>query len=278
MINDKLLAPTNVFVYLKQARHSNLKKLPDFPTNSIKNKESLNCEVYTNLDMSSNRLYCLNMTINLNSEIERLFPDRDLVNKIRKSDYFHLNIYAAILNNDYQIFSNNSYQLKSNYAQVNLLDKINVEKILINNWNQPILFCNLYEIESLKLEFSLKKSSTDSDSSFESNKIEVFTIEVKVFNSCSRKDTSKASQYTFNQAYLPSTYENSRQNENRLGNESQTSLKVHVILPILLSFFFVTFIILIAIFFRRFRFHNCKDNYSCEKHISEYFSLNFFFI
>lgn len=274
MINDKLLASTNVFVYLKQARHSNLKKLPEFPTNSIKNKESLSCEVYTNLDMSSNRLYCLNMTINLNSEIERLFPDRDLVNKIRKSDYFHLNIYASILNNDYQIFSNNSYQSKSNYAQVNLLDKINVEKILINNWNQPILFCNLYEIERLNLEFSLKKSSTDSDSSFESNKIEVFTIEVKVFNSCSRKDTSKASQYTFNQVYLPSTYENSRQNENRLGNESQTNLKVHVILPILLSFFFVTFIILIAIFFRRFRFHNCKDHYSCEKHISEHFIFN----
>ncbi len=202
------------------------------------------------------------MTLNLNDEFALLYPNQDIKNKLRLLNDFQFRIYASVIdNNNFQLIPNGMQTNKNllanpNYILLNMYDHSNVKNLILNDIEMPIHYCGMYEIDSLKLEINIKSDSNseqafqiDSYNMYENDRVEIFTIDLNLSSVCARKKTSilESLQYFSNQPVLAEST-----NTKQLSDvNSSQSLKVHVLLPIILSVFIVTFFILIAIFFRR---------------------------
>ena len=101
----------------------------------------------------------------------------------------------------------------------------------------------MFEIESIKLEINFKPVSfsnyeeeDNNNNNDETNSLDMFTIEIKLSNHCFKRE-------------INTDLKEAQKLENYQHNS--TNFKVHVILPVLLSFFLVSTLIVIALFIRR---------------------------
>ena len=284
------LATSAVYLHLDQriySTNSNTNTGEFSATSRATTTERVSCKTFYKNDYSTHNQHskslCLNMSVNLNAEFKQYYPSQSLRSRIKTTNGFNFRVYASVINSDFQLIPSNMHTnaknglLKPNYIQLNMLESASVENLIANEAPLPVYFCNLLEMESLKLEFTFK-SNRNANQKYDTNKMELFTIDYKLANVCTQKKaivSDNTLQYFSNQPVLAAVTDDTTNNAKRRFDQtydvnSTPSLKVHVILPIILSFFFVTFFILVAIFFRRLRFTNCNDrNYTCEKHLSK---------
>jgi hypothetical protein len=247
---------------------------------------------------------CLNISVNLAAELNSLFTRQDLINKIKTTHIFQTRVYAILANNDYQLLPlSSNYHLNTNlnnqneiFVKLNPINSIDIKNFILNGSHYPILACNLNEADKLKIEFSFRNKFDTSASSSATNNgqindwrlFDIYTIEVKLNEVCNFAKEPAAdglNNYPLDLLTLMSLSNNPNPlslgaNSGSMKNDNQNSLKFNVFLPVLLSFIFVLFFILTAVFIRRYRINGCvnKDRkYACEKHLSK-FKLNNFLI
>ena len=250
--NDKELISSSVFLYLDQNAYANADEYVPLTR--------LPCKTFSKTELHSNqhsKLFCFNMTLDLNEEFKTFYPSHNLKNKINLMSDFQFRVYASVASSDFLLIPSgvqtNKNLLKQNYLLLNIVENLSVKNLILDDMTLPMHYCNLLEIESLRLEFSFKSNinadHTNNYQMYDSNNVEIFTIDVDISRVCARKKASLLEnlQYFSNQPVLAEAT-NTKQIDD---NNSTQSMKVHVVLPIILSFFFVTFFILIAVFFRR---------------------------
>ncbi len=176
--------------------------------------------------------------------------------------------------------------------QLSLLDSIYLKNFIWNNLSLPLVICNLVEIDTIKLEFIVKSLiSTRSGQHKQinqvveqnvSDKLDIFIVAINIGDVCVKRNEpiTKESQYMYNQ--IKDSGQKQTEPNDSVSSDSG-SFKVHVVLPIVLSFFFVTLLIVVAIFLRKLQITNfnkspsCKEkasasSYSCEKHLGKVFT------
>ena len=258
--NEQELTSSAIYIYLDQRVYTSSNDLSPLRHN---NNMRISCKTFFKAESITNqhtKPFCLNMTVNLNDEFKLFYPNQNLKNKIKFLSDFKFRVYASVINNDFQLIPNgmqtNKNILVSNYVLLNAFDHSHIKNLILNDFEIPLHYCHLLEIDSLKLEISFK-SNLNAEKNFQienynmyvNDRVEIFTIDLNLSSVCTRKKSSilESIQYFSNQPVLAEST-NTKQLESTNSNQS---LKVHVLLPIILSVFFVTFFILIAIFFRR---------------------------
>lgn len=257
-MNQLILIKSDLFINLNQMKHTSNKQSINSGTillnlNQDYLKSSIKCEIFQDISAknNANSPICSNMTIDLITELERIYSRYNLVERIKAAEHAQLKIYALLLinnnnnNNDYQLIPNESKSSSSYYVQLRSIENLNLKHIISskNNSNIPILICNVFEIESIKLEINFKPVSfsnyeeeDNNNNNDETNSLDMFTIEIKLSNHCFKRE-------------INTDLKEAQKLENYQHNS--TNFKVHVILPVLLSFFLVSTLIVIALFIRR---------------------------
>lgn len=236
-VNEQFLTESTASLNLNQARHENKNM---FETNGIK------CNLFENTFLhSSKSALCANISINLKTELTKF--------------YSHLNIYnlnTAKLN-VFALFKDRNFRLIPSHQKISAIDTsdfIHLRKIenqhlqglIRNNSVFTMLVCNLVDIEYMKLELSVVGKSLD-----------VYTVDFSLEDHCPRVDTFLMKKNliltTKSKQKVSSAIEKLAAPDK--DDSMASNLKVHVILPIILSFFMVTMLIFIAVFFRRYVFY-----------------------
>ena len=212
-IKEKTLTKSNLFINLNQAKHASNKKpaiASILQLNQDFHKSSaIQCEIIQNLDvpLNGNSPICSNISIDIITELERVYSKYNLIERIKIADHVQLKVYALFTNtNDYQLITNENSQIKSSYyIQLRLIENLNLKHIVSskNNSKIPLLLCNMYEIDTIKLEISFKlnplsnlndnyedesvNSSVNENEDINSNSLDLFAIEVKLANNCVKK-------------------------------------------------------------------------------------------
>jgi hypothetical protein len=253
---------------------------------------------------------CMNVSVNLAAELTALFAKHDLVNKIKSTHMFQARVYALLANNDYQLLPGNGFQQSSGInmnsnnqneqiVKLNPVDSMEIKNFIFNASHYPILVCNVNEGDRLKIELSFRNkfdttaSLSDASATASLNdwrSFEVYTIDVRLNEVCNFARDGMSSNadglgnYPLdlltlmslgnnpNPLSLGATSGNIKSGEGNAAAAAAASLKFNVFLPVLLSFVFVLFFILTAVFIRRYRLNGCIFNdrkYACEKHLSK---------
>ena len=254
--NEQELTSSSVYIYLDQHVYTSVSDISPLRRN---NNARISCKTFTKTD-SNTKSFCLNMTLNLNEEFKLFYPNQNLKNKIKLLGDFKFRVYASVISNDFQLIPNgiqtNKNLLAPNYILVNMFDHLNLKNSIMNDIGIPMHYCHLLDIDSIKLEISFKSNHMEEKSiqienynMYENDRVEMFTIDLNISSFCPRKKMNllESIQYFSNQPVLAEPTNTKHLDD----SQSRQSLKVHVLLPIILSVFFVTFFILVAIFFRR---------------------------
>lgn len=217
---------------------------------------------------------CFNISINFPHELASLFSQHDLIEKIRANRLISFNIYAFVVSSDYHLIpasagehqiQNDLYkkQLNSNKNYVKL-DGIesneHLKNLILNGSFYSFLVCNnLDEIEKLKIELRFKCDESLGDQV--DDKLEVYLIDLKMFDLCFKNtmNSKLIRQYgsgidSFsggNQSLMSLKNSLSERSLNSNNGSSTSNFKVHVLLPITLSFLLVMIFIMFALFIRR---------------------------
>jgi len=282
---EKALVKSNLFINLNQAKHSYNKKqtfssIPQLNQDFHK-LSAIHCEIIQNLDfpVNSNSPICSNISIDFITELERIYSKYNLIERIKLADHVQLKIYALFTNsNHYQLIKNENSQIKSSFIQLRLVENLNLKHIVSSKNNSiiPLLLCNLYEIDTVKLEISFELNPISNvndnyedesvnisinDEEINSNSLDLFAIEVKLSNNCVKKEDSSQFQRDFIDT-------NTQKMENI--QSSSSNYKVHIVLPIVLSFFLVSMVIIVTVFLRRSHLRRKEGKgYTCNNHMSK---------
>lgn len=260
-IGDKFLRESLVDFHLNQAKHEN--------KNMVFNT-GINCQIFEDnnfMQLGKSRSLCTNITVDLKTEINKFYPH---LNTMDMGSSF-LNIFALYKDRNYRLLPNDIFQTSSispsaNYIHLRTVDSEALQQFTSNRTGLSFSVCSVVDIELIKLEVTKIGSA-----------LEVFTIDFNLIDHCPRiNDMLLISQNelftTKYQHKALSSIEKLRK-INEL-NDGSTSLKIHVVLPIILSFFMVTIFICIAIFIRRFHVKKIKDRkFNCDKHIRRFMPL-----
>jgi len=257
-IDNQFLADSTLDFSLSQAKHE--KKLS---SGIFNDRSALSCQIFHNsfLDIKKPLALCANLSLNLKSELTRFHSHLNI---------FELNIAQL---NIFAIFKDlNRYHLpiaepvKSKFVHLRTIDSKSLKDLIHNNSEITLLVCNLINVELVRLELSTVGKTFD-----------VFTIEFSLLEHCPPIDTFFHLQNSNNNHYTTSLQQQKVLLEGEKSESSTSSLKVHVLLPIVLSFFIVTMVIFLAIFFRRFHvtasLKDKKPSFSCDKHIRRFMPL-----
>lgn len=263
-LNEKHLIKSVLYLNLNQAKHLQPKLQPTAILNSNQdlNKAPIQCELISNLDfnLNGNSPICSNITIDLIGELEKIYSRFNLVERIRIADHVQLKVYGLFTHtNEYNLIS--SDQVKSYYIQLKSYENLGL-KHLVSSKNTSLVslqICNVFEIDTLKLEINFKPSSED-QAEETTTSLDVFTIEIKLANHCFKRDDLS----------------NTQQKLENYQQASGMNYKVHVILPVVLSFFFVSMLIILTVLIRRNQYRKTDEKgYTCKSHISKKITLIF---
>lgn len=249
-----------------------------------------NVHVRCELNENERKSRCLNVSINLQHELTSLFgSEQQLANKLKSNADVRIDIYALVINNDYHLIpvgnDPSAVQPARHFVKLDPIESMDtLRAILFNNSVYSLLICNSpYELDKLKFEFTFREhiySDVDSgeqlfdelartnnlftNKNFNLNKLDSYTIDVKLFqlclmNSLNDKLIKKFFGFNYNselnnQTLMSLKNSLSERSINPNGADSNlngSNFKTHVLLPVLLSFCFVTFFILFAVFIRR---------------------------
>jgi len=206
------------------------------------------------LDVRKPAALCANLSIDLKSELTRF--------------HSHLNVFEL-----------NTAQLNilalfkdPHFVHLRTVDSQSLQGFVANNSALTLLVCNLVDVELVRLELNTVDKSLD-----------VFTIDFSLVDHCPPVDAFLQLQDSSSQKSDHLLFTTRLQQkvsmleaEKSASSPTGTSLRVHVLLPIVLSFFIVTMLIFIALFFRRFHVTaglKEKPNLSCNKHIRRFMPL-----
>jgi hypothetical protein len=288
-IGSEFLTSSLVFVHLNRVKHE-ATSLAESRIDSIK------CDIASNQNSNdiqslsdSARLssICLNMSMNLAREFEIFYPESSdiIIKRLRNAEKMQLKFYASISPSStggngrkFHYFQMNPMlapkDLTNEYLPLKTLKNLNSDEFfghvnIKSNANLPILICNLFEMENLLVEVTFRpKSSKDV--------IELFTFELNLMDSCQDgSETNNNNNKLFN--VITSKSSNIKSN-NRIN-------RTNIILPVVLSFFLLSLLILIAVLLRRFNLFECAisnainnsnnsgdvKDYTCEKSIRNKF-------
>lgn len=253
-LSDKFLTESVINFNLNQAKHEN--------KNMIYNN-GIKCEIFQNnfFDIHKPTTLCSNISINLNTELDKFYPHLNIMDLKQVT----LNIHALFKNRNYRLIPS-SYEEKSsgsNFINLRTIDTRGVKELVRNRTALSMLVCNLLDIEYIKLEMSIVSGSLD-----------LFTVDFRPVDHC-----QGIKDYLNNRNQLFTTkFHQKASSIKKLktpdDNHEESSFKVHVILPIILSFFMVTLLIFIAVFFRKSHLASFKEKrFSCDKHIRRFMPL-----
>lgn len=222
---------------------------------------------------------CLNVSLDLAYQINSLFGQHDLMSKIRAGRLHKFNVYGLLVSSDYHLIpagvngfglevesslpmattatSSKSYQLLDLGHQ--FLATETIKELVLNGSVYSFLLCShLEEIERVRIELKFRPSD-DQDKS--DDRLDVFSIDIKLFELCFKNGLNSKLIRQFGDGFLDVANHSIMSLKNPLSERSLngaadaaagSNLKVHVLLPITLSFLFVTAVILLTLFVRRY--------------------------
>ena len=231
---------------------------------------------------------CLNLSINLNQQLNSIFLQHDLIEKVRSNRLAKFDIYTLMVSNDYHLIpvGNNEPPTTKSYQRLETADySLDLLKSLILNStaSYSFLLCNsIDEIEKVRIELGFRRNAVDLGEDVvvvaeENDRFDIYSIEGKLFDMCVKNPLNSKFVRQFGDLHL-FDYSNSNHSaslmaslKNSLSERSlnpngssssdvaSSNFKIHFLLPITLSFLLVTAIILLALFVRRFEFLSYRN-------------------
>ena len=251
-LNENQLASSLVYLNLNQVN-----RRPETTNKGI------SCEMFQDSVFEEGASLCSNVSLNLTAELQFAYDQFELPDRLRsKHSRAELNVYAQFKNkNKYRLvpgdFKVNA--VKSSFVHMRKMDSAELRQLMSaqNSSLASFLVCNLADIEFIRIELSVRPTSTAPTS------LDMFVIDFSLHDHCPRineiLDKNLLMQST--KMYLKELKNYGMLEASAVEDDSQnSSIKVHVILPIVLSFFMVGMIIFVAVFFRRY-IHNSNNYY-----------------
>lgn len=220
-INGKNLTTSTILINLNEAAN-------DFSSTFLKEveeqKEELGfkCKIFQNLENSLKKI-CLNITLDLNSQLTASFPRAEITRHIRRAHPIKLKIFWKISHNE----------SKTSSEQFSLL-KLFETSYFKSLFHIPIVFCEKTESIVIQVHFL----------DIEESSLHIYTTHFSTTNLCK----------TVNSVRPKSTQTSMIVASNQLLKNETASFypKFHIGLPVFMSFVLVLMLIVSVVSFRRF--------------------------